>query len=133
MRRTFLVLLVMLAVGCVKTDLQPFPRITRIEVHHSTSNPTLSDPAVTTAVVDFINGQRLGWTRPFLFGPGTPVPAADINLYDDTGWIGKFSLRSSVLPGGHALVLESPSLVADRTAAAILLLATGIGVSSTTR
>ena len=103
MRRTFLVLLVMLAVGCVKTDLQPFPRVTRIEVHQSTSNPTLSDPKVTAAVTDFINGERLGWTRPLLFGPGSPVEAANINLYDESGWLGRFSVRSSVLPGGHAL------------------------------
>jgi hypothetical protein len=68
-----------------------------------TSNPTLSDPATITAIVDFINGERLGWTRPIGFGFGTPVEAADINLYDESGWIGRFSVRSGVLPGGHAL------------------------------
>jgi len=103
MRRASPILLLLLVTGCVKTDLQPFPTVTRIEVHHSTSNPTLTDPTVIAAIVDFINGERLGWTRPLLFGPEAPVPAADINLYDDSGWIGKVSVRSSVLPGGHAL------------------------------
>jgi len=99
----FLVLLGILAAGCVKTDLQPFPRVTRIELHHTTSNPTLTDPTTTAAVVDFINAQRFGWTRPIGFGFGTPVEAVNINLYDESGWLGRFSVRSSVLPGGHAL------------------------------
>jgi hypothetical protein len=87
----------------VKTDVEQFPTVTRIEVHQQTSNPTLSDPKVTSAITDFINSERLGWTRPFLFEFGTPVEAANINLYDESGWIGRFSVRSSVLPGGHAL------------------------------
>jgi hypothetical protein len=103
MRLVLMLVLCACSAGCVKTDLQPFPKATRIEVHHSTSNPTLSDPNVTAAVTDFINSQRWGWTRPLLFGPGTPVEAANISLYDESGWLGKFSVRSSVLPGGHAL------------------------------
>jgi hypothetical protein len=103
MRRTFLAVLLLFYAGCKRTDLQPFPTLTRIEVHHSTSNPTLSDPAVTAAVVDFLNSERLGWTRPFGPGPGGPVEAVYVNLYNDSGWIGDFSVRSSVLPGGHAL------------------------------
>jgi hypothetical protein len=93
----------MLCVGCVKTDLQPFPTVTRIEVHQQSSNPTLSDPKVIAPVMDFINGERHGWTRPLLFRGGTPVEAAHINLFDESGWIGRFSVRSGVLPGGHAL------------------------------
>ena len=103
MRRALFLFAAMLLAGCVKTDLQPFPMVTRIDVHQGTSNPTLSDPDVTAAIVDFINSERVGWTRPLVFGPGTPVEAANIHLYDESGWIGRFSVRSGVLPGGHAL------------------------------
>jgi len=93
----------MLSASCVKTDLQPFPTATRIEVHHVTWNPTFSDAATTAAIVDFINEERLGWTRPIGFGYGSPVEVVRIDMYDSSGWIGKFGVRSSVLPGGHAL------------------------------
>jgi hypothetical protein len=104
MRAVFLISFCAFAAGCVKTDFQLLPRITRVTI---TANRFLAkDFSYRTnvaAIVEFINRQRFGWTRPFVFGFGAPDPFVRAQLYDGDTLVGEFTIRSGVLPGGHAL------------------------------
>jgi len=103
MRLVLLVGFCVFAAGCVKRDLEPLPTVTRVQLDRYAPTKDLSESTHVAAIVDFINGERLGWTRPFLVGFGAPAPFVRADLYDDNRYIGEFTVRSGVLPGGHAL------------------------------
>jgi hypothetical protein len=104
MRLVFLIVFCVVSAGCVKTDLEPLPTVTRVELSDSMYGSTkdLSEAKNVSAIVDFIDGQRLGWTREFLVGSGPPSPFVRANLYDGNRHIGYFAVASGVSPGGHA-------------------------------
>ena len=93
----------LLSVGCVKTDLAPLPTITRVQLDRYAPSKDLSDATNVAAIVSFIDGQRLNWTRPFLVGFGPPAPFVRADLYDGSTYIGEFTVRAGVLRGGRAV------------------------------
>ena len=102
MRFVFLAGVCAVSTGCAKMDLAPLPSVTRVDIVHGRFTKDLSDPSSIAAIVKFVDDERLGWTRAFLFGFGAPQPFARVDLYDGGKYIGYFAIVSGVLPGGHA-------------------------------
>ena len=103
MRLLFLVVLCVFSSGCAKTDLAPLPTITRVDlVCRWAPTKDLSDASNVAAIVNFIDRERLGWTRAFLFGFGAPEPIARVELYDGNRYIGYFAVTGGVLPDSAA-------------------------------
>ncbi len=106
MRLVVVLILCACSASCVKTDLAPLPHVTRVEISHSRygqRTKDLSEPGNVSAVVQFIDLHRLGWTRPYVFGFGAPAPFIGVDLCDGDNYVGEFTVRSGVLPGGNAL------------------------------
>jgi hypothetical protein len=108
MRLPLLITLCVCLTGCVKTDLQPFSHVTRVDVRgyrwrYQNLRPSLTDREEVSAIVNFINRQRSAWTRTFVFEFGMPQPLVRADLYDGNTYLGYFAVGGGRLPGSHGV------------------------------
>jgi len=93
--------------ACMKrTDVDPWPPFTRVEVSQSDSPDQFFPPDAgrerALALKTFMEGQRIGWTRAFAVGFGPPSPVYYAHLHEGGKYVGYFAVGAGVLPGGAA-------------------------------
>ncbi len=109
MRVALLVALGLCSTGCTsKTDLDPLPTVTRVDVFRSAEAYRLFPPPPLEieklpALTTFIDGQRHDWKRAFVAGFGPPSPVYYAHLHGGDRYLGYFAVGASVLPGSSVL------------------------------
>jgi hypothetical protein len=108
MRAVLLVGFCLFLTGCMKkTDLDPLPPVTRVDVLQHASHDDLFPPHIESGkvppIATFIDGQRFDWTRAFGVGFGMPSPIYYAHLYEGDRYLGYFAVGAAALPGSSAL------------------------------
>ncbi|HSH39394.1 MAG TPA: hypothetical protein VK993_11470 [Chthoniobacterales bacterium] len=92
----------------VRTDLEPLPEVTQVEVlgyegWRGSSAPAPLESSKLPALTAFIDEQRSGWTGGFLGTFELPHPVLRADLYEGDRYIGYFAVGGGILPGSHAV------------------------------